>query len=269
MADLPKAGVGIPKAFVSFSIDVDASPTGSDHGSALSEQMVAVESVTRQLIAHTDQSRTPATWAFSSFAMPAVHKIVDSPIGHELALLPDAKLAKAELSRSDIMQSVVQPLQVAEELGHNVTTLAVSQAWQPRHFDMLTKYGVTVIRTPHVFSSQTTTGIRAVCHGLWQVPVSASLQSSGWIANLGQWRYVRRAIDFAVCDGGWCHLRIDAASIARGDVGGGLRMVARVLQYIHPLRLAGQISVETLRSAAVRFSPKRSAAPAGSILRAA
>ncbi len=201
--------------------------------------------------------------------MPDVRRIADSPIGHELALLSEAKLAKAELSRGDIMQSVVHPLQVAGELGHDVTTLAVSQAWQPRHFDLLTKYGVTVIRTPHVFSSQTTTGIRAVCHGLWQVPVSVSLQSSGWIANLGQWRNVRRAIDYAVCHGGWCHLRIDAASIARGDAGNGLRTVARLLQHLYQLRSVGQISVETLRDAAVRLSPKRSAAPAGSILRAA
>jgi hypothetical protein len=269
MADLPKTGVAKPKAFVSISIDIDAASHGSDRVSTLSEQMSAVESVTAQLIAHTDQSRTPAIWAFSNFAMPAVRRIADSPIGHEMALLSDAKLATGELTRGDIMQSVVHPLQAAEELGHEVTTLAVPHAWQPRHSDLLTKYGVTVIRTPHVFSSHTTTGIRAVCHGLWQVPVSVSVQSSGWIANLSQWRNVRRAVDFAVCDGGWCHLRIDAASIACGDVGAGLRNVARLLQHLHQLRSAGHISVETLRGAAMRLSPKRNAAPAGSILRAA
>ncbi|HEY2761436.1 MAG TPA: hypothetical protein VGI75_11855 [Pirellulales bacterium] len=272
MADLPKANVAAAKAFVSISIDVDADVDATSHSAACvstSSQQSAIESVTAQLIAHSDQSRMPATWAFSSFATPAVRRIADSATGHELALLSDAKLGKTELSRGDIMQNVVHPLQMAGELGHDITTLAVPQAWQPRHFDLLTKYGVTVIRTPHVFSSQTTTGIRAVCHGLWQVPVSVSMQTNGWIANLGQWRNVRRAVDFAVCEGGWCHLRIDAASIARGDVGAGLRNVARLLEHLYHVRSAGHISIETLRAAAVRLSPKRSAAPAGSILRAA
>ncbi len=57
MADLPKTGVGIPKAFVSISIDIDPSSSGSDHGSTSSEQVAAIESVTRQLIAqHRSES---------------------------------------------------------------------------------------------------------------------------------------------------------------------------------------------------------------------
>ncbi len=122
MTDLPKAGVAKPKAFVSISIDIDASPSNSGKSSASSEQMAAVESVIGQLIAHIDQSRMPATWAVSSFAMPAISKIVHSPNGHEIALFNDAKLAKAELSRSDVMQSVVQPAADGWRDGAYVTT---------------------------------------------------------------------------------------------------------------------------------------------------
>jgi hypothetical protein len=268
MSDPSKSGMTSAKAFVSISIDVDAGSSTADIVS--SNKADAIHSVIEELTTQANQSRIPTTWAFCApAAMPAIRQIASSPVGHELALLADVALAKSELSRSDIMQAVVHPLQSAADEGMTISTLALPYAWQPRHFDLMTKYGLTVIRTPHVFSSQTTTGIRAICHGLWQVPVSAILQNSGWMASIGQWRCMRRAIDQAVQHGQWCHLRIDAASIARGDAGAGLRAVARLFQHLHQLRSAGQISMETLHDAATRLAPKRNALSAQSILRAA
>lgn len=265
MSDL-KAASTPTRSFVSISIDADAVLTEMNKMASPAESTRAVVS---EIMARIEQARMPATWAYCDPATPAARKIAESATGHELALLSKAALASAEYSRSDIMQTIVRPLQTATEAGLSISTLTVPFAWQPKHIDLLTKYGLTVIRTPHVFSSETTTGIRAVCHGLWQVPVSAVVQNSHWMANLGQWRHVRRAIDQAVLQGGWCHLRIDAASIARGDSNAGLRCVGRMLQHLHTLRSAGQISVETLREAAVRLAPKRSLPAANSILRAA
>jgi hypothetical protein len=254
-------------AFVSISIDADSPPDSSNHASW---QGNPVRSIIAELVAQSNQMRMPATWAFSASTItPSMQQLVDGPLGHELALLSDPKLAKAEFSRSDIMQTVVRPMQSAADAGIAISTLAVPHAWQPRHVDLLTKYGLTVIRTPYVFSSQTTTGIRAVCHGLWQVPVSAGLQNGRWMANLGQWRYMRRAVDCAVQQGGWCHLRIDAASIAHGDVASGLRSVGRLLHHLHQLRSGGHIVVETLCGAAVRLAPRRNVTSAHSILHAA
>jgi hypothetical protein len=264
MSDL-KAG-STTRSFVSISIDADVVSTESDKVAPPAE---AVRAVVAEIMTRIDQARMPATWAYCDPARSTARKIAESAAGHELALLSKAALANAEYSRSDVMQTIVRPLQMATEAGLSISTLTVPFAWQPKHIDLLTKYGLRVIRTPHVFSSQTTTGIRAVCHGLWQVPVSAVVQNSHWMANLGQWRNVRRAIDQAVLQGGWCHLRIDAASIARGDSSAGLRCVGRMLQHLHALRNAGQIAVETLREAAVRLAPKRSVPAANSILRAA
>jgi len=261
-----KAGSTPTRSFVSISIDADVVSAEMDKGAPSAG---AVRAVASEIMSRIEQARMPATWAYYDPASSAARKIVESAAGHELALLSKSALANAEYSRSDIMQTIVRPLQLATEAGLSISTLTVPFAWQPRHIDLLTKYGLTVIRTPHVFSSETTTGIRAVCHGLWQVPVSAVVQNSHWMANLGQWRHVRRAIDQAVLVGGWCHLRIDAASIARGDSNAGLRCIGRMLQHLHALRNAGQISVETLRQAAVRLAPKRSVPAANSILRAA
>ena len=167
------------------------------------------------------------------------------------------------------MQTIVRPLQMATEEGLSISTLTVPFAWQPKHIDLLTKYGLKVIRTPHVFSSQTTTGIRAVCHGLWQVPVSAVVQNSHWMANLGQWRHVRRAIDQAVLQGGWCHLRIDAPSITRGDSSAAALCRAHAAVPLYSAQCRPDCRGDAARKAAVRLAPKRSAPAANSILRAA
>jgi hypothetical protein len=198
-----------------------------------------------------------------------VQKIAGSTLRHEVALLADASLAKSDLSRTELVHAVVQPLQSAAEAGINISTLAVEHAWHPRHIDLLTKHGLTMIRTPHVFSSRTTTGIRAVCYGLWHVPVSATLKGGGWMANLAQLRFARRTIERAILHGGWCHLRVDAASLAAGDVICGLRTFDRLLRHVVQLRSAGHITLETLRDTAARLAPKRSGATAHSILRAA
>ncbi|HTQ37908.1 MAG TPA: hypothetical protein VMJ32_02710 [Pirellulales bacterium] len=266
MTDLLNSATASARAFVSISIDADAISPNSD-GSP--QQSDAVQSVIAELLSRCSQQQMPTTWAFRNPSATAARRITDSGPGHELALLSEATLAKADLSRGDVMQAVVRPLQAAAEAGQSITTLAVPYAWQPQHIDLLTKYGLTVIRTPHVFSSHTTTGIRAVCYGLWQVPVSAVLHNSRWMANFGQWRCMRRAIDQTVLQGGWCHLRIDAASIARGDAACGLRTVGRLFQYLYQLRTGGQIVLETLRGTATRLAPKRAVAAAQSILRAA
>jgi hypothetical protein len=260
-----KAG-STARSFVSISIDADVVSSEMDKTAPSAE---AVRSVVAEIMTRIDQAHMPATWAYCDPAKPAAQKIAESTSGHELALLAKAALANAEYSRSDVMQAIVRPLQSAMEQGLSISTLTVPFAWQPKHIDLLTKYGLKVIRTPHVFSSQTTTGVRAVCHGLWQVPVAAVVQNSHWMANLGQWRNVRRAIDQAVLQGGWCHLCIEATSIARGDSNAGLRCVGRMLQHLHTLRNASQIAVETLREAAVRLAPKRTVPAANSILRAA
>ncbi|HEY2880812.1 MAG TPA: hypothetical protein VGJ15_00210 [Pirellulales bacterium] len=257
MSELSKSGTRSAKAFASLSIDADSGAAGA-------------KVVIAELLDRLQQLRIAASWALTDFAVaPMMQRNAECAMGHEVALLSDAALAKADLSRTDIMQCVVRPLQLAADGGINISTLAVGYAWQPRHIDLLTKYGLTMIRTPHVFSSRTTTGVRAICYGLWHVPVSASMKGGGWMANLSQWRIARRAVDRAIQDGGWCHLRIDLASLATGDAICGMRTIDRLLRHLVQLRSTGHIALETLRDTAARLTPRRSVAAAHSILHAA
>jgi hypothetical protein len=266
MSVVSKCGSGSANAFVSISIDAETTP----YTSSAAKSPAAAQSVVAELFDRFNQLRIAGSWAICQPATtPLLQQIVGSPLGHETALLADPALAKSDLSRTDLMQAVVHPLQSAAEAGLSISTLAVGHSWQPRHIDLLTKYGLTLIRTPHVFSSQTTTGIRAVCYGLWHVPVSATLKGGGWMANLAQWRFARKTVERAILHGGWCHLRIDAASLATGDTICGLRTVDRLLRHLVQLRAAGHITVETLRDTATRLTPKRNSTAAHSILHAA
>jgi hypothetical protein len=253
MTDMLNSATVSARAFVSVSIDID----GPD-------------SIGNELIARCDRRKLPITWAARNLASTSLLRAVSSSqVSHEVALLTDSALIKGETTRSELLAQVAQPLQLAAARDVNISTLAIAEACQPQHIDLLTKYGVTVIRTPHVFSSHTTTGIRAICYGLWQVPVSATLHGGGWVANLSQWRFARKTIERAILRGGWCHLRIDVARLAAGDTACGLRTVDRLLGHLQQLQSAGHIQVETLRDTAARLAPKRSAAAAQSILRAA
>ncbi|HZZ28420.1 MAG TPA: hypothetical protein VFE46_10500 [Pirellulales bacterium] len=243
----------LSRAFVSVSFDADAP-----------------ESFIHELVAACNRHNIPASWAVPDGSIGRqISLLAASSLPHEVAVLADASVTHSDITRTELLNRVARPLQLAAGEGIKISTLAVSDAWQPRHVDLLTKYGVTVIRTPHVFSSRTTTGVRAVCYGLWQVPVSATLQSGGWMSTFSQGRVVKRTVERAMLHGGWCHLRIDVASFAASDVAAGRYAIVRLLGQLQQLQLAGHIAVETLRDTVIRLTPKRSAAAAQSILRAA
>jgi hypothetical protein len=253
MTGLPKSAQGLAQTFVSVSVD-DGAP----------------EAMMSELIGRCNQHQISATWAVRDVAGSALlARLASSLVSHEMALLADPSVTGEEISRSDLLNYVARPLQLAAAKNISISTLAIAAAWQPRHIDLLTKYGITLIRTPHVFSSHTTTGVRAICYGLWQVPVAATLYGGGWMANLSQWRFARRVVERSILRGGWCHVRIDTKGLATGDVVCGLRTVDRLLRHLQQLQSAGHIAVETLRDTAARLTPKRSVAGAQSILRAA
>jgi hypothetical protein len=95
-----------------------------------------------------------------------------------------------------------------------------------------------------------------------------SFSSGGWLGNRLQLARLTRAVNRTAARGGLCHLRIDAASLASGDVPRSLRTVERFLRHLVRSCQQHRITVETLRGTAQRLLPKRSTA-AQSILRAA
>ena len=101
------------------------------------------------------------------------------------------------------------------------------------------------------------------------MPLAVDLRGGGWMANHSQLRLARRAVGLAMRDAGFCHLRVDAVALAKGDVACSLRTVDRLLRDLAQIRDAGQIVIETLQGTAARLAPKRVLPAARSILRAA
>jgi nitrous oxide reductase accessory protein NosL len=250
----PGRSVGI----VSISIDVDlASPADYDQ----------TQSVSVELQDRFNKRGVAASWALANPIHGALSRQINlGRPDHEVALLA-AEQPHSPESRAQIVERVVRPLKQAAAAGIFISSLAVVGRWRPQHVDLLAKHGITVIRGSSRHGSAGR--IEPVCYAMWHVPVAVDMRGGGWMANHAQLRLSRRAVGLAMRDGSFCHLRIDAAALAKGDVACSLRTVDRLLRDLVQIRDAGQIAIETLRDTAARLAPKRVLPAARSILRAA
>jgi hypothetical protein len=240
------------RGFVSLSVDV-----GDGRPPAMAD-----------LLAQFNRHNVAATWTVCDPAKtPLVAAILGSRAPHEVGLLvgPTEGLDRG-LSRNQFFVSVIGRLQTAAKKQIPISSVGVSNHWQPQHLDLLTKYGVSIVRAPQARGNAM---LRPLAYGLWQLPAAASLVGGGWMAGQTQTTRALRAIGQVAAQGGSCHLQIDAQSLAQGDAGTMLRLVDRLLAQLVQMRASGAIAIETLREAAGRLQPKRTQVPARSILRAA
>ena len=277
MADFGSRG----RAAGCLSISVDADLMG--HGaSGAKGRTAAAESVLRDLIDQFQRHRLAASWAFSEPAAAGLTRTLGAVAGQEIALAASADVSPIDGSRGAFVRWVVDPLRRAASSGTAISSLVLAGSWQPRHLDVLKKYGIRTVRSDRlvhsanvrasgVLAGQTarSEGVQIVCYGLWHVATTFTLQGGGWMANHAQMRLARRAIDRVILQGGICHCRIDAASLAQSDSTVGLRHIDRFLREIAQLRTGGRLEVRTLRGVADLLAPKRTNSAARSILRVA
>lgn len=230
---------------VSISIDTDATLKNS------AASVEAVDSVVIELFDRFQQQRTAATWIIGD---PTRHVLADRIVrggGHEIAY-----------SGGTIGQLVE-----CQRAGIEISTVAENPAWQPRDVELLAKHKITVICRAAM--ARPSDSIQPIRYGVWAISVSAMLPSGGWAPYFAQLQRLRTTVGQSVRHPGICHLRVNAAAIARGDVASGLRAVERLLTYLETLEQSRSISVVPLRETAIRLQPKRLLPAARSILRAA
>lgn len=292
MADSIAHGRAARLGGVSISIDADAEAgfhsearSGVHGGKATtqsSSRNTAFQRVLVELIDCFNRHRLPATWALANPSTdPMAARIIASGAGHEIAILPDTAFSRSDCSRADFVRAAIQPLTQAAAAGVAISTVAVAGPWHQTHVDLLTKHGIKIIRSSRLIHASRSSGatsitirhisdgIQTVCYGLWHVPVSVTLHGGGWMANHAQLRLARRSIQAVAQCGGMCHVRIDAAALARGDAAIGLRHIDRLLSDLQQLRAGSYVAVNTLGEIPQRMQPKRTMAAARSILRAA
>ncbi len=212
------------RGVVSISIDADGGSSASARAADEASYLVV------ELLDRFQQHRFSGTWVFSDPAGTplAARRITCNMPQQEVALLATLPATGAEISRGDVVRTIVRRLQLAAAAGISVTSLALTGCWHSRNIDLLTKHGITIVRThgpaadlidsacPGI-SKLDAVGAHAICHGLWHVPVAATLRGGGWLANRIQSVRVLRSINRTAARGGMCHVRIDAAAIAAGD----------------------------------------------------
>jgi hypothetical protein len=260
--------VRLPTSTVSISID-------SETDSHLSNRNPAVGSVLAELLDRCGGYEIAATWAFHNPAEELLAaRIAAAAVAHEIAVFDDSASAHSQFSRSFLINGLGRRIRAAAAAGFTISTLAVFENWQPRNVDLLTKFGVTMVRGRRPLrrdghgALRMSRGIQGICYGLWHVPSSSAVSGGKWLANRLQLRQVCRAIDRAIDRDEHCHLRIDAAALAEGDISDTLRTIDRWLRQLAQWRDSGRIGVVTLRDTVGKISPRRPAA-AHSILRAA
>jgi hypothetical protein len=253
---------------VSISIDSESDSHGSHRGET-------VASVLTELLDRLNHHEIAATWAFHDPAQTLLaERIVAHPLGHEIAILGDAAPAQSQFSRAYLLNGLGRRLQTATAAGFSISTLAVFDDWQPRNTDLLVKLGFSMVRGQRPLRRESQgalrsrRGIQSISYGLSFAPAAAMIVGGKWLANRLQLRQLRRMVDRALERGDHCHLCIDAAALAEGDISDTLRMVDRWLRRLAELRDAEQLTIATLCNAGQKIRPKRQVA-AHSILRAA
>src|SRR5262249_20883776 len=125
--------VGV-RGFVSLSVDVvDGRPPAM-----------------ADLLAQFNRHNIAAAWITSDPAKaPLVAAIVGSRAAHEVGLLAGhAEALDCNLSRNQFFTTVIGRLQMAAKKQIPISTIGLSSAWLPQHLDLLTKYGVSIVRAP-------------------------------------------------------------------------------------------------------------------------
>ena len=248
-----------------LSISVDLEP---DHVGASVTQQRALDEVSLSLVELFARHRLPATWSVADPAVSAIRGRLESPgVGHELAILGDARWVGSAAGRSRFGRELVRRVTHARSEGLDVTCLALREELPLEHADLAIKEGILAIRQPLIASAPRS--VQKVRFGLWGFTAQASLPgASRWLPGGGGLRGAKLAIDRAIADRAQAHLAIDAAKLA--ERGSGLRIVERVLAHAARRRDANLIQVLTLGAIARRLAGDNVAQqPSRSILRPA
>lgn len=249
-----------------LSISVDLEP---DHvGTSVTEQR-ALDEVSLALVELFARHRLSATWGVADPAVSGIRPQLEAPrVGHELAVLGDARWVGSAAGRSRFGRELVRRVSHARAEGLDVACLSLREPLPLEHADLVIKEGLLAIRQPLESASQRT--VQKVRFGLWGFTAHAALPgTSRWFPGGGGLRGAKLAIDRAIADQAPAHLAIDASRLAeRGPA--TMRIIERVLAHAARRRDANLIQVLTLGTIVRRLAGDNVAQqPARSILRPA
>jgi len=244
---------------------------GSDARDVRTEQ-----ETTSRLLELFTANQIAATWTLAEPDDRArIEELTSAITPQEIALVAEADWASPQASRRVFGSELSRRLERAHKYGYAVRTLALSGSREIGQPDLALKHGITAVRTERPTISMrrwlawsrsaaepSVSAPRAVCYGLWELPVTTRVPADKSSSTVSLSRAVRHALD-----GGYVHIMIDVARLA------AQRRVLRTLEVtIGQARQQQQqhtLAVLPLGEASARLVPARQSRPAQSILREA
>lgn len=253
------------KAVASISIDLPADDSSTSTSAACS--------LTERLIELFQRSAFAATWAIAEpGASPWTERLLNDPLGHELALLGERSWIGHSAGRTRFCHELVRRVAAAGQAGVRISTLAlhgVDGVEVSQDLDLLVKQRISLVRSDATERNhRSAPGVhpQSVRFGVWRAPVAAIVTGSrGWWAGSGVWQ-ARRAVRRVVGVSGFVHVVIDAHRMLAQQQS-SLAGLQRLLHLIRQHELRGALEVAPLHQASARWIRPRTAAPSRSVLR--
>jgi hypothetical protein len=250
------------RLFVSVDLELELGQQSLDRQRAL-------ERVATHLLELLGRHEIPATVAVADPVLSAATEaIVAGPLEHEVAVLADATWAGRGAGRERLARELSRRFSRGQELGLNLSTLALRHVELDENLDLLAKSGITAVRSQAVaHAGKDSPAPSLLRFGVWQMPASARLP----VAR--RWWFDRaageagRALVRAARRKQALGMVIDGAQLIDNDA--GMSQVERLLRLAGELRRREELVVETMQRYVASLSRPREVLPLRSILRAA
>ncbi len=168
------------------------------------QRQQTLANLTTQLLALLDDLNLPASFAVADpHYSAATDAILAANTTHELAVLADATWAGRGCGRQRFARELARRFGTARAVGLPVSTLALRQVALGEHVDLLSKTGITALRSEEP----------CVTCDVWQAPPATLLpRRAGWWLESGEGAAKRAMLD-ALRERETAHWLIDVAPL--------------------------------------------------------
>lgn len=225
------------------------------------------EPLLAELCEQLNAADIPATWTMAAPGLEGTSEALSTQLAQgEVALLAERAWAGGQANRGQFATGLAASLARTAQTGRRPTTLAFEECPAALHDDLLVKYGISAVCLPPAgralpFTWQTflpASGcLRPLRWGLWKMEGAIDLFDVGW-------RRAAKAIERAAREAGEAAITINLQKRS-----GGLKSVARLVEYVARLRGEEQLTPQTIGSLVASRAATRQVSAARSILRAA
>lgn len=246
-----------------FSID-----TQQDNSSPMNTNAIRRwQAFLKQSLEIFGRYQVSATWAVEDPANNfATNLVLNDKLAHEIAVLGNPNWIGSEIPRTCFAKELASRFESARCLGIPLSTLALKDVELHQHFDLLSKYRISMIRGGSKKHLKTNEMPQLLRFGLWHTQPAFCLDTpTHWPLASGGFSTARRTIDRAIRFDETVLLLVDLPALLDAKQN-GQRHLNNILQYADRQRKQYSIKILTLAELAKSLAPMRQSTSARSVL---